>query len=331
MNHIDVIDVWSNAVSACLYYNMLYEQLEAKNKDMADPLSEEEIRQYCEQSVSEMLRLVAQPLEKANKSAMYWKTGNTWYGSLFLYMSSEMINKAGMLRATYLKNKAEGMSWAKNMSWLVGRMGLGLGGMTFLVEAAIFMLFAGDLPDDEKEWLTAGIALAVYSSFGQYFSRIPFVGSVADYYLSPYGKYTTNKNVAQAPALNIDKTSAKLLKMLTDNKTYSGAEWQSAYTRFVRDLTAVAGLASGIKPEVQWISTTSAVLQSLSAAMNSVYPVSRAVQSDSWWRDVTPDGYSPKKTKKREKSSLEEGLDALFGVEKDNKKGKKKDRTSKKD
>lgn len=331
MNHIDVIDVWSNAVSACLYYNMLYEQLEAKNKDMADPLSEEEIRKYCEQSVSEMLRLVAQPLEKANKSAMYWKAGNTWYGSLFMYMSSEMINKAGMLRATYLKNKAEGMSWAKNMSWLVGRMGLGLGGMTFLVEAAIFMLFAGDLPDDEKEWLTAGIALAVYSSFGQYFSRIPFVGSVVDYYLSPYGKYTTNKNVAQAPALNIDKTSAKLLKMLTDKKEYSGAEWQSAYTRFVRDLTAVAGLASGIKPEVQWISTTSAVLQSLSAAMNSVYPVSRAVQSDSWWRNVTPDGYSPKKTKKREKSSLEEGLDALFGVEKDKKKGKKKDRTSKKD
>lgn len=308
MNIIDRLDIWSNAVSACLYYNMLYEQMREKNQGAANPLSEEEIRNICEQNVAQLLRLVAQPLEKANKSAMYWKYGNTWMGSIFLYMSTEMVNKTGMLRATYIKNKAEGMPFHKNAWQLIYKMGLGLGGMTFLIEAGLFLLHSGDLPDDEKEWLAALFSLAIYSAFGQYLSRIPFIGSVTDYYLSPYGQYTTNKNQQQNPALSIDQTSAKLLKMMSDNKHYSASEWQVAYTRFVRDLTAVSGLASGLVPQAQWISTTTATLQSLSAAMNTVYPVARSVQMDSWMRNITPDWYKPKKTKKRAKSALEEAL-----------------------
>ena len=308
MNIIDRLDIWSNAVSACLYYNMLYEQMQEKNQGAANPLSEEEIRNICEQNVAQLLRLVAQPLEKANKSAMYWKYGNTWMGSIFLYMSTEMVNKTGMLRATYIKNKAEGMPFHKNAWQLMYKMGLGLGGMTFLIEAGLFLLLSGDLPDDEKEWLAALFSLAIYSAFGQYLSRIPFIGSVTDYYLSPYGQYTTNKNQQQNPALSIDQTSAKLLKMMSDNKHYSASEWQVAYTRFVRDLTAVSGLASGLFPQAQWISTTTATLQSLSAAMNTVYPIARSVQMDSWMRSVTPDWYKPKKTKKRTKSALEEAL-----------------------
>ena len=308
MNIIDRLDIWSNAVSACLYYNMLYEQMQEKNQGAANPLSEEEIRNICEQNVAQLLRLVAQPLEKANKSAMYWKYGNTWMGSIFLYMSTEMVNKTGMLRATYLKNKAEGMPFHKNAWQLIYKMGLGLGGMTFLIEAGLFLLLSGDLPDDEKEWLAALFSLAIYSAFGQYLSRIPFIGSVTDYYLSPYGQYTTNKNQQQNPALSIDQTSAKLLKMMSDNKHYSASEWHVAYTRFVRDLTAVSGLASGLVPQAQWISTTTATLQSLSAAMNTVYPVARSVQMDSWMRDIAPDWYKPKKTKKRTKSVLEEAL-----------------------
>lgn len=308
MNIIDRLDIWSNAVSACLYYNMLYEQMQEKNQGAANPLSEEEIRNICEQNVSQLLRLVAQPLEKANKSAMYWKYGNTWMGSIFLYMSTEMVNKTGMLRATYIKNKAEGMPFYKNAWQLMYKMGLGLGGMTFLIEAALFLLLSGDLPDDEKEWLAALFSLAIYSAFGQYLSRIPFIGSVTDYYLSPYGQYATSKSQQQNPALSIDKTSAKLLKMMSDNKHYSASEWQVAYTSFVRDLTAVSGVASGLVPQAQWISTTTATLQSLSAAMNTVYPVARSVQMDSWMRDITPDWYKPKKTKKRTKSALEEAL-----------------------
>lgn len=308
MNIIDRLDIWSNAVSACLYYNMLYEQMQEKNQGAANPLSEEEIRNICEQNVAQLLRLVAQPLEKANKSAMYWKYGNTWMGSIFLYMSTEMVNKTGMLRATYIKNKAEGMPFYKNAWQLMYKMGLGLGGMTFLIEAGLFLLLSGDLPDDEKEWLAALFSLAIYSAFGQYLSRIPFIGSVTDYYLSPYGQYATSKSQQQNPALSIDKTSAKLLKMMSDNKHYSASEWQVAYTRFVRDLTAVSGLASGLVPQAQWISTTTATLQSLSAAMNTVYPVARSVQMDSWMRDITPDWYKPKKTKKRTKSALEEAL-----------------------
>ena len=308
MNIIDRLDIWSNAVSACLYYNMLYEQMQEKNQGAANPISEEEIRDICEQNVAQLLRLVAQPLEKANKSAMYWKYGNMWMGSIFLYMSTEMVNKTGMLRATYIKNKAEGMPFYKNAWQLMYKMGLGLGGMTFLIEAALFLLLSGDLPDDEKEWLAALFSLAIYSAFGQYLSRIPFIGSVTDYYLSPYGQYATSKSQQQNPALSIDKTSAKLLKMMSDNKHYSASEWQVAYTRFVRDLTAVSGVASGLVPQAQWISTTTATLQSLSAAMNTVYPVARSVQMDSWMRDITPDWYKPKKTKKRTKSALEEAL-----------------------
>jgi hypothetical protein len=319
MNIIDRLDIWSNAVSACLYYNMLYEQMQEKNQGAANPLSEEEIRNICEQNVAQLLRLVTQPLEKANKSAMYWKCGNTWMGSIYLYMSTEMVNKTGMLRATYIKNKAEGMPFHKNAWQLMYKMGLGLGGMTFLIEAGLFLLLSGDLPDDEKEWLAALFSLAIYSAFGQYLSRIPFIGSVTDYYLSPYGQYTTNKNQQQNPALSIDQTSAKLLKMMSDNKHYSASEWQVAYTRFVRDLTAVSGLASGLVPQAQWISTTTATLQSLSAAMNTVYPVARSVQMDSWMRNITPDWYKPKKTKKRAKSALEEALTP----EPEKKKGKK--------
>ena len=320
MNIIDRLDIWSNAVSACLYYNMLYEQMQEKNQGATNPLSEEEIRNICEQNVSQLLRLVAQPLEKANKSAMYWKYGNTWMGSIFLYMSTEMVNKTGMLRATYIKNKAEGMPFYKNAWQLMYKMGLGLGGMTFLIEAALFLLLSGDLPDDEKEWLAAAFSLAIYSAFGQYLSRIPFIGSVTDYYLSPYGQYATSKSQQQNPALSIDKTSAKLLKMMTDKKHYSASEWQIAYTRFVRDLTAVSGVASGLVPQAQWISTTTATLQSLSAAMNTVYPVARSVQMDSWMRNITPDWYKPKKTKERTKSALEK---ALTPESEKKKKGKK--------
>ena len=309
MNVMDKMDTLSNAVSAAVVYNHKYDQL----KKMGH-LTEEQIANRCEEEVNAYVRLLAQPLNKVDKSALYWVLSNKALGRAFLYMSSDAINKLGMLRANYITSRNNGHNAAIAAIGTLTKMGLSVGLANFMMES-IISLVTGNTPDDDDSITAWIMSTYLNATIGQYFEVMPVLGTFSKKYLSPYGRISDDR--LNIPGSNIDMRVSKLHKMLTDDKDYSGAQWQKEITRFMREFTSMLGYAGGAYSKMQWLSHVGAALHGIVAALNSVYFVSQAATNDAAWTDFLPEDYTTAKTKsgknstkktRRLKSQVEEWL-----------------------
>lgn len=312
LNTMDKLDALANAVSATVVYNHKYDQLKAMGH-----LSESEIEKRCEQEVNTYVRLLAQPLNKMDKSALYWMISNWAIGRSLLFMSSDAVNKVGMLRANYIIKRNNGQTPVKAAFTTLAAMGLSVGLASFFSESIIAGL-TGNLPDDDDSLTAWAIATYLNATIGQYLETMPLVGAFSRQIFSPYGKL--QKDLIVIPGSEFEVSAGKLWKMLTDDKDYSGAEWQKQITRFMRELSSVLGYAGGAYSRWQLWSSTSAMLHSMTTVLNSVYFVAQAATNKAEWTEILPESYTTSESDakkirqgksakpKRMKSAIEEWL-----------------------
>ena len=307
MGLIDATDTFFNAIGATLYYNHKYEQYTKENQENGSPLTQAEIHAKCETDIAVMLALTAQPLKRTDKSAFFWRNSKTLLGPLYLYMGSEMINKVGMARANWLKRKAQGMGAAQNtLNWMY-QLGAGVGGVAFLTSIACAIL-TGNTPDDDDSLSAWLIATYLHSAFGQYTSQMPVIGQIIDLALSPYAQFIDG--VADFPGVKTATAAKKLGTMITDDKTYSGAEWQTQINRLARDLNGITGYWGGVNSQTRWLTVTSSILQTFTAASNWITPIAKGATHDAFFADWLPDWYTQTDTRspRRPKSLIEQWL-----------------------
>lgn len=307
MGLIDATDTFFNAIGATLYYNHKYEQYTKENQENGSPLTQAEIHAKCETDIAVMLALTAQPLKRTDKSAFFWRNSKTLLGPLYLYMGSEMINKVGMARANWLKRKAQGMGAAKNTLHWMYQLGAGIGGVAFLTSIACAIL-TGNTPDDDDSLSAWLIATYLHSAFGQYTSQMPVIGQIVDLALSPYAQFIDG--VADFPGVKTATAAKKLGTMITDDKTYSGAEWQTQINRLARDLNGITGYWGGVNSQTRWLTVTSSILQTFTAASNWINPIAKGATHDAFFADWLPDWYTQTDTRspRRPKSLIEQWL-----------------------
>ena len=262
INAMDKLDLYANAFSATVIYNIKYDQLKAQGT-----LTEEQIRKRCEQEVAIYTKLLAQPLNRVDKSALYWMIGNHAIGRSILFMGSEAINKVGMLRANYITLRNQGKNPATAALTVLATMGVTVGIAASITEAALALLL-GRTPDDDDSTLAFALALWLNASYGQYLSVIPLLGGVTDTVFSPYGGYLGNESVLPGSQL-FTRDIGKLHTMLTDDKEYSTQQWNKEINRFMRNFTTILGYAGGANSQWQIYSSFAAFCQSLTAALNA--------------------------------------------------------------
>ena len=297
MNAMDKLDLLANAFSAAVVYNHKYDELKALGT-----LTEDQIKKQCENAVAVYTKLLAQPLNRTDKSALYWQLGNHALGRAVLFMSSESINKIGMLRANYIRMRNQGKNPAAALGILLGTMGITVGLTAAITEAALAIL-TGSLPDDDDNIAAWATAIWLNASYGQYLGSLPLIGGVSDSIFSPYGGYFSGD--LRLPGQDTIRYGSKLIEMLTDNKTYTAAQWEKETTRLMRDFTAVLGFAGGAYSRWKLYSQAAAFAHSLTAALNVLYPIARGVEA----RTGTT-GTSRTRTRKprRSKSQIEQWL-----------------------
>lgn len=262
INAMDKLDLYANAFSATVIYNIKYDQLKAQGN-----LTEEQIRKRCEQEVAIYTKLLAQPLNRVDKSALYWMIGHHAIGRSLLFMGSEAINKVGMLRANYITLRNQGKNPATAALTVLATMGVTVGIAASITEAALALLL-GRTPDDDDSTLAFALALWLNASYGQYLSTIPLLGGVTDTAFSPYGGYLGNESVLPGSQL-FTRDIGKLHTMLTDDKEYSAQQWNKEINRFMRNFTTILGYAGGANSQWQIYSSFAAFCQSLTAALNA--------------------------------------------------------------
>lgn len=262
INAMDKLDLYANAFSATVIYNIKYDQLKAQGN-----LTEEQIRKRCEQEVAIYTKLLAQPLNRVDKSALYWMIGHHAIGRSLLFMGSEAINKVGMLRANYITLRNQGKNPATAALTVLATMGVTVGIAASITEAALALLL-GRTPDDDDSTLAFALALWLNASYGQYLSVIPLLGGVTDTAFSPYGGYLGNESVLPGSQL-FTRDIGKLHTMLTDDKEYSVQQWNKEINRFMRNFTTILGYAGGANSQWQIYSSFAAFCQSLTAALNA--------------------------------------------------------------
>ena len=262
INAMDKLDLYANAFSATVIYNIKYDQLKAQGN-----LTEEQIRKRCEQEVAIYTKLLAQPLNRVDKSALYWMIGHHAIGRSLLFMGSEAINKVGMLRANYITLRNQGKNPATAALTVLATMGVTVGIAASITEAALALLL-GRTPDDDDSTLAFTLALWLNASYGQYLSTIPLLGGVTDTAFSPYGGYLGNESVLPGSQL-FTRDIGKLHTMLTDDKEYSAQQWNKEINRFMRNFTTILGYAGGANSQWQIYSSFAAFCQSLTAALNA--------------------------------------------------------------
>lgn len=294
MNAMDKLDLLANAFSAAIVYNHKYDEL--KN---LGTLTEDQIKKQCENAVAVYTKLLAQPLNRTDKSALYWQLGNHALGRAVLFMSSESINKIGMLRANYIRMRNQGKNPAAALGILLGTMGITVG-LTAAITEATLAILTGSLPDDDDNIAAWATALWLNASYGQYLGSLPLIGGVTDSFFSPYGGYFSGD--FQIPGKDAWERGGKLVEMLTDNKTYTAAQWEKETTRFMRDFTAVLGFAGGAYSRWQLYSQAAAFAHSFTAALNFLYPIMRGVEA---YSDRVP---NRKRKPRRSKSKIEQWL-----------------------
>ena len=303
LNWMDKLDVLANAFSAAIVYNHKYDQL----KTMGE-LSEEDITKLCEQEVNAYVRLLAQPLNRVDKSALYWSLSGSALTRCLLFMGSESINKVGMLRSNYISAINNGRGHIMASLITIAKMGVTVGIGNFVIESMLALL-SGNAPDDKDDSLAAWLAAQyLNAAIGQYLDIMPVFGQFTRKLFNPYEKVGFKD--LNIPGSNFDTYGGKLYKMLTDDKEYSGAEWQRQTTNFLREFTSILGYAGGAYSKWQIYSHITAMLHNITAALNAGNIIARHVENEGILSDILPDFYTKtnRRKRKRHKSAIERML-----------------------
>lgn len=308
LNWMDKLDVLANAFSAAIVYNHKYDQL----KTMGE-LSEEDITKLCEQEVNAYVRLLAQPLNRVDKSALYWSLSGSALTRCLLFMGSESINKVGMLRSNYISSINNGRGHIMASLITIAKMGVTVGIGNFVIESMLALL-SGNAPDDKDDSLASWLAAQyLNAAIGQYLDIMPVLGQFTRKLFNPYAK--AGFKDLNIPGSNIDTYGGKLYKMLTDDKDYSGAEWQRQTTNFLREFTSILGYAGGAYSKWQIYSHVTAMLHNITAALNVGNIIARGAENGAFYADWLPEDYT--KTNRRKRKRLKSGIERMLTPDSD--------------
>ncbi|WP_290564897.1 LPD5 domain-containing protein [Akkermansia sp.] len=276
MSAIEHMDVWSNCASMTALYNLTWQDLEANNRGSAEPMTEEQMEEICEQAVKNALELVGQPQRLTQRSMMAALGKNNIWVKTSGYMGSEMLNKVGMAVAIGEKSRAEGESAVKRL----GKKLLWISTMSS-VEQVILMLLdlmRGNGPDDDElpEWLVYN-AITGLSGLGL-LNTLPILGPTLEEVSGQLNKLITGNGKGFIKTGLLDDMLFNLggwmrcVKKFKNTDKLSGEEMALAIADTIRLGAAGTGLGRGVNSTMQWTSTLSGILQSCSAAGNMVRP-----------------------------------------------------------
>lgn len=285
MSAIEHMDVWSNCASMTALYNLTWQDLEANNRGAAEPMTEEQMREICEQTVKNALELVGQPQRLTQRSMMAALGKNNIWVKTSAYMGSEMLNKVGMAVAIGEKSRAEGESAVKRL----GKKLLWISTMSS-VEQVILMLLdlmRGNGPDDDElpEWLVYN-AITGLSGLGL-LNTLPILGPTLEEVSGQLNKLITGNGKGFIKTGLLDDMLFNLggwmrcIKKFKNADKLSGEEMALAIADTIRLGAAGTGMGRGVNSTMQWCSTLSGILQSCSTVGNMVRPVlQRAINEE---------------------------------------------------
>lgn len=286
MDAIEKVDIWSNCVSMTALYNITWKELEANNKDAAEPMTEEQMKEICERAVKNALELVGQPQRLTQRSMMAALGKNNIWVKTSCYMGSEMLNKTGMTVAIGEMSRAQGESAVKRF----GRRMLWLSTMSGMEQVILMLLdlMRGNGPDDEEEWMEWLVYNAVTGLSGVgLLNNLPVLGAPLEYFSGKLNKLLTGKNTSFVKTgllsdmlFNVRGWS-RCFDKLTNAGKLSDEERVLAIADTIRLGAAGSGITRGAYSTMQWTSTLSGILQSCSAVGNMVRPfLQRAINEE---------------------------------------------------
>ena len=266
MRFLEKSDVAANCASMTALYNVLWEKFQADNRSGAVKMSEEEMHRRCMQAVERTMDLSAQPMRRSQK-ALVQAVNQGIFNRLSFYMASEVMNKIGMVLATYQRG---GGGWrGMRGAWkFLATMSV----MEQLMCMAIDLI-RGNGPDVDEDdtwamWIACNLATG-FLGVGL-LSGVPILGSMVSH-LS--GGYVKTNAFADALGADVLSNGKKIWRMASGKKEYSPAEW--ALQIFNVSRAAVGGLGSfggGAYSGAQFVSSATGLLQSVNAAFNVVRP-----------------------------------------------------------
>lgn len=285
MAAIEHVDVWSNCASMTALYNLTWKDLEANNRGAAEPMTEAQMKEVCEQTVKNALELVGQPQRLTQRSMMAALGKNNIWVKTSGYMGSEMLNKVGMSVAIGEKSRAEGESAVKRL----GKKLLWISTMSSAEQVILMLLdlMRGNGPDDDDlpEWLVYN-ALTGLSGLGL-LNTLPILGPTLEGLSGELNKLITGKNKGFIKTGLLDDMLFNLrgwmrcINKFRNADKMSGEEMALAIADTVRLGAAGTGLGRGGNSTMQWCSTLSGTLQSFSAVGNMLRPLlQRAINEE---------------------------------------------------
>ena len=285
MAAIEHVDVWSNCASMTALYNLTWKDLEANNRGAAEPMTEAQMKDVCEQTVKNALELVGQPQRLTQRSMMAALGKNNIWVKTSGYMGSEMLNKVGMSVAIGEKSRAEGESAVKRL----GKKLMWISTMSSMEQIILMLLdlMRGNGPDDDElpEWLVYN-ALTGLSGLGL-LNTLPILGPTLEEVSGQLNKLITGNGKGFIKTGLLDDMLFNLrgwmrcIKKFANTDKMSGEEMALAIADTVRLGAAGTGLGRGVNSTMQWCSTLSGTLQSFSAVGNMLRPLlQRAINEE---------------------------------------------------
>ena len=285
MAAIEHVDVWSNCASMTALYNLTWKDLEANNRGVAEPMTEAQMKEICEQTVKNALELVGQPQRLTQRSMMAALGKNNIWVKTSAYMGSEMLNKVGMSVAIGEKSRAEGESAVKRL----GKKLLWISTMSSMEQIILMLLdlMRGNGPDDDElpEWLVYN-ALTGLSGLGL-LNTLPILGPTLEEVSGQLNKLITGNGKGFIKTGLLDdmlfnfRGWMRCIKKFGNADKMSGEEMALAIADTVRLGAAGTGLGRGVNSTMQWCSTLSGTLQSFSAVGNMLRPLlQRAINEE---------------------------------------------------
>lgn len=278
MNNIERVDIFCNAVSACALYNVTYNRLTEENSKNGGELTEQEIEKLCEQEVTNMLELTAQPLRKTQKSALVI-LNNSRLADACTFLGSETLNKIGYAVAMYGKVYAETGSRTKAFAAYMKPMST-MGAAGAIMTIAIEFIKTGLAGDDadKTDWLLFfGREFFVGASGLDMLADLPFAGDI----FNTRSKFNKGWNL---PIVTDVNEARKLWQMAIDDRDHSASEYFNQSAKLTRALAASTGMLAGYTGIGSTpITMASGLLSSLAAAVNLVYPFTQGIERGAIW------------------------------------------------
>ena len=319
MESLETLDTYSNLFSAVCLYNVTYNKLK-ENNNGSPALTEEEIEKMCEQKVTNMLELTAQPLRRAQKSAFVAFAHNSLIESL-TFLGSELINKLGYATARAEQVYRQTGDWKQaSAAYLKPLFNLGIAnvGIEFVID-----FIRGNTPDSDDEfvdWLHYFVLASIKGAAGiGYYEALPLIGDFVKDLTNPR---QVQRGVDLIPFRDTYMAGKKCWTMLTDEgRDYSFSEYMVQFSRATRGLYAgMYALKDFNSPLRPFFSISSALLSIQVGLMNTCYPLFQGAANNAIWTSALPDSWEgtvykaqKKRKRKKQKDLLYQGLE--FAIE----------------